>query len=154
MGIIEKAEDSLLKALTYQVFTPKVYFSLGLIYNLKQEFDKAIRCFKKFLFSVETPEAHSELAKALMEVNNTNEAAIHYNRAIVLDPEEPNYYIGRAKWCEAQGLEDLAQEDYRMVLKIDPTYHLEHVVDLIESEEKMDPVTSSRKRNILDKILP
>lgn len=62
LGIIDKAQEKLLKALTFQVFTPKVYFSLGLIFKEKQEFDKAIRCFKKFLFSVETPEAHYDLA--------------------------------------------------------------------------------------------
>ena len=154
LGMYQIAEDKLLKALTFQVYTPKVYFSLGLVYAWKQEFDKAIRCFKKFLFSVETPEAHFELGKAQMAMRQSGEAAIHFNRAIMLDPEEPTYYLERAKCYEAQGLQELAQEDYRYVLKIDPTYHLEHVADLREAESMMDSLNASRKRNILNKILP
>jgi tetratricopeptide (TPR) repeat protein len=153
LGIYDIAEQKLLKALTMQVYTPKVYFSLGLIYNFKQEYDKSIRCFKKFLFTIETPEAHFELGKALMAANSVGEAAIHFNRAVILDPEEPNYYLERAKCYEAQGLNELAQEDYQYVLKIDPTYHLEHVAELRESEEMMDSLNASRKRSILNKIL-
>lgn len=89
-----------------------------------------------------------------MEVRNEPEALIHYNRAIILDPEEAEYYVKRAKCYEAQGLEELAQEDYQMVLKIDPTYHLEHVSSLNRSEKWLDPQTSSKERSILDKILP
>ncbi|CAI2368989.1 unnamed protein product [Moneuplotes crassus] len=154
IGIIAQAEQKLLKALTFQVFTPKVYFSLGLLYNYKKEFDKAVRCFKKFLFNVETPEAHFELGFALMELNSPSEACIHFSRAIILDPEEPDYYLKRAKCYETQGLEELAQEDYDIVLKIDPTYHLEHVSVLHNSEMNMDLNTSLKERELLNKILP
>ncbi|CAI2368185.1 unnamed protein product [Moneuplotes crassus] len=127
LGMIKNSEEKLLKALTFQVYTPKVYFSLGLVYNSKQEFDKSVRCFKKFLFSVETPEAHFELAVALMGLNNPSEACIHFSRAITLDPEESDYYLKRAKCYEAQGLEELAQEDYNTVLRIDPASPQQYV---------------------------
>ena len=154
LGLNDIAEEKLLRAMTYQVFTPKVFFSLGLIYNERQDYQKSIRCLKKFLFSIETPEAHFELGKALMESNNINDAAVHLSRAIVLDPEEPDYYLLRAKCYELQGLQELAQDDYQNILKIDPTYHLEHVDELRESEEFMDTSTVQKKRDLLNKILP
>lgn len=130
-----------------------MYFSLGLIYNQKEEFEKAIRCLKKFLFTIETPEAHFELAKALMGNDEVGDAAIHYNRAVVLNPAEPNYYVERAKWYEAQGLQELARQDLQNVLRIDPTYHLEHVYDMNESEKMADTMNASYKREFLNKIL-
>ena len=97
LGLIATAEEKLLRTLTFQVFTPKAYFSLGLIYNEKAEFDKAIRCLKKFLFTIETPEAHFQLAKALLANDEAGDAAIHFNRAVVLSPNEPTYYLERAR---------------------------------------------------------
>ena len=154
LGLYDIAEEKLLRAMTYQVFTPKVFFSLGLIYNEKRDYQKAIRCLKKFLFSIETPEAHFQLGRALMDTNNLNDAAIHLSRAIILDPEEPDYYLLRARWYELQGLQELAQDDYKNVLKIDPTFHLEHVEELRESEELMYTNTVLQKRELLDKMLP
>lgn len=103
---------------------------------------------------METPEAHYELAKALMGLNEYGEAAIHYNRAITIDPEIAEYYLERAKCYEAMGLQQLAQEDYKYVLKLDPTYHLEYVANLKDSESNMDTIKASRQRSILDKLLP
>jgi tetratricopeptide (TPR) repeat protein len=89
-----------------------------------------------------------------MGLNEYGEAAIHYNRAITLDPEIAEYYLERAKCYEIQGLQQLAQEDYKYVLKLDPTYHLEYVANLMDSEAKMDTINASNQRSILDKLLP
>ena len=43
LGIIDSAEEKLLRSLTFQVFTPKVYFSLGMVYSAKEEYEKSIR---------------------------------------------------------------------------------------------------------------
>lgn len=89
-----------------------------------------------------------------MANEEVGDAAIHFNRAVVLDPAEVSYYIERAKWYEAQGLQELARQDYQNVLRIDPTYHLEQAYDMNLSEQYGDSINASNKQNLLDKILP
>ena len=42
--LLEEAESKLIKSLTFQVFTPKVYWSLGLLYSKWEMWEKAISC--------------------------------------------------------------------------------------------------------------
>ena len=84
-----------------------------------------------------------------MANEEVGDAAIHFNRAVVLDPAEVSYYIERAKWYEAQGLQELARQDYQNVLRIDPTYHLEQAYDMNLSEQYGDSINASNKQNLL-----
>ena len=79
LGLVDQAEKKLIKALTYSVHTPYVFFSLSLIFNQTKRHSKAIRCLKKFLTLVETPEAHYQLGLALHEMGHYSDACIHYS---------------------------------------------------------------------------
>lgn len=82
--------------MTFKVFSPQVYYSLGLIQNQFWHFSKSIRCFKKFLSLVETPEAHFQLGLALQESSLHVDACIHFSKAISMNPEQGEYYL---KWA-------------------------------------------------------
>ena len=51
-------------------------------------------------------------------------------------------------------MEELAKDDYQHLLRLDPTYHLEHVQEMEASEEVADGINASKKREFLEKILP
>ena len=72
-----KSEKHLLQSLRFQIFTPQVLYSLGVLYNRKSMWGRAARCLRKYLSEVETAEAHYEMGFALNRLLSHGEAAIH-----------------------------------------------------------------------------
>lgn len=133
---IDKAEEYLNKALLMKIHSPYCYFSLGKVFQAKEKYDESIKFFQKFLKRLDCPDGHYELGRSFMWLDYYEEAIEEYTSFIDVKKHlnlDPAVLLLRAEAYEAIDRPDLAQRDYRHVLRINPNYYspyLEHAQEL------------------------
>lgn len=154
LGQLTYAEQDLLKALTFEVHSPKIFISLGLIYNKKHDWQKAASCITKFLTTVDTPEARFQLGLALIGLKRDSEAVIHLTKAIEMDSSFVEWIELRAQAYDRLGLADLGRRDWNTVAEMKPNYHKEHARSLKKAERGLNERRENYERNLLNRVLP
>lgn len=122
----EKAEEFLYKSILMKIHPPHAYFSLGKLYQFQGRHKEAVEKFVEFLKRLENAEGHYELGRSYMWLGHFEKAIEEYSifiekkRHINLDPA---VLILRAEAFEAIDREDLAKNDYSLVLQINPRFY-------------------------------
>jgi tetratricopeptide (TPR) repeat protein len=151
-----EALELLLQCIGMRVHTPYALYSLGLIYAESDRHDKAVALLRTFLSQVETAAAHYELANCLIKCGENKEAIVHLTRSIELNrPDERSNlvaYILRADLYESIGYQECAQQDYRRVLKVEPTYHLSYLEHAEELEAEGQLKEALAVRTFISKL--
>lgn len=86
-GKIDLAIKWFLKSIKKNENSPQPYFNLGVCYESKREFNKAIEAYKDaILHRLDYPKAHQQLAKLLHQQGDIPNAINHFQEALKYDP--------------------------------------------------------------------
>ena len=96
---------------------PAHLVTLGEQYWQKQDKARAIATWKRIIASAK-PAAFAKLGEVLSEHGSGTEAIANYDKAIQLDPKNPEFYKGRASAHESQKHYDEALADWEKVLSL------------------------------------
>jgi tetratricopeptide (TPR) repeat protein len=108
---------------------------LGLTYMNSGNHAAALEQFR-FAVTEDDPESHNNLALALAETGNSDEAIKHYEKAIELAPENPNYYNNFGLECRIRGqlAEAIECFEHSLYLKKDKFTLLNYGSTLLEEK--------------------
>lgn len=109
------AEDYLLLALNFEMHSPYVFYSLGLLYQELSQFKYSNSFFKLFLQLLDKSDVHFQMAKNYSQIGKYVKSAEHLTKAIEMNKECVEYYRFRAEIYRVIGLTELACDDERMV---------------------------------------
>ncbi|MFI8614142.1 tetratricopeptide repeat protein [Acidovorax sp. NPDC077693] len=103
---------------------------LGAIHRARREDAKALPCLKKVAdIHPADPTAHFNLANALRDLGQSEEAARHYHRALKLKPDLPHGFFHLGNMQHETGKLDLAERSFRRALDLTPD-HIETLSNL------------------------
>ena len=109
------AEDYLLLALNFEMHSPYVFYSLGLLYQELSQFKYSNSFFKLFLQLLNKADVHFQMAKNYSQLGKYIKAAERLTKAIEGNKECVEYYRFRAEIYRVIGLTEMACDDERMV---------------------------------------
>lgn len=102
-GKIDLAIKWFKKAIKKNENSPQPYFNLGVCYEAKQEYKKAIDSYKDaILHRLDYPKAHLQLAKLLHRQGNIPDAITHFQQALLYDSSLTEATITVARLLVAQ----------------------------------------------------
>ena len=110
----QNAENYLLLALNFEIHSPKVFYSMGLLYqNLKQYYYSNI-FFKLYLRLIDDDNVYYLRAKNYYYLGNYLKAAKEMTTAIEMNNEIDYYYKFRSDIYNKLGLNEISDEDINM----------------------------------------
>ena len=110
----QNAENYLLLALNFEIHSPKVFYSMGLLYqNLKQYYYSNI-FFKLYLRLIDDDNVYYLRAKNYYYLGNYLKAAKEMTTAIEMNNEIDYYYKFRSDIYNKLGLNEISDEDLNM----------------------------------------
>ena len=110
----QNAENYLLLALNFEIHSPKVFYSMGLLYqNLKQYYYSNI-FFKLYLRLIDDDNVYYLRAKNYYYLGNYLKAAKEMTTAIEMNNEIDYYYKFRSEIYNKLGLNEISDEDLNM----------------------------------------
>lgn len=113
-------------------------FGKGLIYSKLEEYKKAIVCFNKILDEYNFSPAFYERGKAFRRINMDEEALNSFERALLLDPENPIILLQKADLLIEMGKFDDSLDILDSVISIYPdlnhAWHLKGDIELIQGK--------------------
>ena len=110
----QNAENYLLLALNFEIHSPKVFYSMGLLYqDLKQYYYSNI-FFKLYLRLIDDDNVHYLRAKNYDYIGNYLKAAKEMTTAIEMNNEIDYYYKFRSEIYNKLGLNEISNEDLNM----------------------------------------
>ena len=110
----QNAENYLLLALNFEIHSPKVFYSMGLLYqNLKQYYYSNI-FFKLYLRLIDDDNVYYLRAKNYYYLGNYLKAAKEMTTAIEMNNELDYYYKFRSEIYNKLGLNEISDEDLNM----------------------------------------
>ena len=107
----KESEDYLLLSCNFELHSPYVFYSLGLLYNEIKEYKYAINFFKLFNQLIDNSEVHFNLAKNYFLDKKYVNAGKEINKAIELNKNIIEYYIFRKNLYNFIGLKESANKD-------------------------------------------
>ena len=110
----QEAEDYLLLALNFELHSPYVFYSLGLLYQEISQFKYSNIFFKLFNQLLENTDVHFQMAKNYSQINKFIKAVEQLTKAIELNKECPDYYKFRSEIYNLIGMKEMANEDEKM----------------------------------------
>jgi adenylate cyclase len=91
---IEKATELVQKALALDDSLPYAYYTLGYIYLMKRQHDKAIAHYERAIdLNPNVAHSHAQLGVALNYVGRPEDAIVSFKKAIRLNPIPPSFYF-------------------------------------------------------------
>ena len=108
------AEDYLLKALKFELHSPYVFYSLGLLYQELKEYNNSNKFFKLFFRLMNNADLHFQMGLNYFYMKDYINAAEELSQAIELNSECPEYYQFRSEIYKKMGLKEMEEEDFRM----------------------------------------
>jgi len=135
------------KTIEYSGDYPTAYFNLGLAYYHRADFNRAEQTFKAYESKVPNdPEVHQNLGEVSIKLGKDKEAEGYFLKAIALDANYANAYIGLAKlWLERgdikqsekwlQGFYALQSENPKHYYELATIYHKKTEVALQNLEK-------------------
>jgi tetratricopeptide (TPR) repeat protein/HEAT repeat protein len=91
--------------------------TLGEQYWQKGDHARAMATWKR-LVNANKPAGYAKLGELMKEHGNKVEALANYNKAIQMEPKNPEWYRGRADYYEGDKQYELALKDWEMVLSL------------------------------------
>lgn len=111
----QEAEDYLLLALNFEMHSPYVFYSLGLLYQEVSQFKYSNSFFKLFLQLIDNADVHFQMAKNYSQIGKYIKTAEQLTKAININKEEAEYYKFRSEVYKLIGLTEMANDDEKMV---------------------------------------
>ena len=108
------AEDYLLKAVKFELHSPYVFYSLGLLYQELKEYQNSNKFFKLFHRLMDNADLHFQMGINYFYIRDFINAAEELTKAIDINNECAEYYQFRSEIYKKMGLKEMENEDFRM----------------------------------------
>ena len=110
----QNAENYLLLALNFEIHSPKVFYSMGLLYQELKQYSYSNIFLKLFIRLINTDNAHYIRAKNYVMLGDYLKAAKEMTIAIDMNEECDYYYKFRSEIYNKLGLNEIANDDLNM----------------------------------------
>ena len=110
----QNAENYLLLALNFEIHSPKVFYSMGLLYQELKQYSYSNIFLKLFIRLINTDNAHYLRAKNYVMLGDYLKAAKEMTIAIDMNEECDYYYKFRSEIYNKLGLNEIANGDLNM----------------------------------------
>ena len=110
----QNAENYLLLALNFEIHSPKVFYSMGLLYHDLKQYSYSNIFLKLFIRLINTDNAHYIRAKNYVMLGDYLKAAKEMTIAIDMNEECDYYYKFRSEIYSKLGLNEIANDDLNM----------------------------------------
>ena len=110
----QNAENYLLLALNFEIHSPKVFYSMGLLYHELKQYSYSNIFLKLFIRLINTDNAHYLRAKNYVMLGDYLKAAKEMTIAIDMNEECDYYYKFRSEIYNKLGLNEIANGDLNM----------------------------------------
>ena len=110
----QNAENYLLLALNFEIHSPKVFYSMGLLYHELKQYSYSNIFLKLFIRLINTDNAHYLRAKNYAFMGEYLKAVKEMTIAIDMNEECDYYYKFRSELYNKLGLKEIANEDLNM----------------------------------------
>ena len=110
----QNAENYLLLALNFEIHSPKVFYSMGLLYQELKQYSYSNIFLKLFIRLINTDNAHYLRAKNYAFMGEYLKAVKEMTIAIDMNEECDYYYKFRSELYNKLGLKEIANEDLNM----------------------------------------
>ena len=114
------AENYLINALKFELHSPYVFYSLGLLYQDMNNYNNSIKFFKLFNRLLDNADVHFQIALDYFNLKDFVNAAEEISKAIDLNNDCAEYYLFRSEIYKNMGLKEMENEDdymYRYINK-------------------------------------
>ena len=108
------AENYLINALKFELHSPYVFYSLGLLYQDMKDYKNSIKFFKLFNRLLDNADVHFQIALNHFNLKDFVNAAEEISKAIDLNNDCGEYYLFRSEIYKNMGLKEMEDEDYYM----------------------------------------
>ncbi len=131
IGYIIEARDYFEKVLQFYSKDKDAYYNLGLIYCVREKFDKGIQMMQRLVsFYPNEGESYTKLGIGYELAEQYERAMVQYHHAISLNPNIKECYMGLARAFAHKRIWQKAIENFQKALALDP--HDVSLVQLIE----------------------
>lgn len=110
----QNAENYLLLALNFEIHSPKVFYSMGLLYQDLKQYSYSNIIFKLYLRLIDSDYVHYLRAKNYTLMGEYLKAAKEMTVAIEMNNECDYYYKFRSEIYNKLGLKEISNEDFNM----------------------------------------
>ena len=110
----QNAENYLLLALNFEIHSPKVFYSMGLLYQDLKQYSYSNIFFKLYLRLIDSDNVHYLRAKNYTLMGEYLKAAKEMTVAIEMNNECDYYYKFRSEIYNKLGLKEISNEDFNM----------------------------------------
>jgi hypothetical protein len=110
----QNAENYLLLALNFEIHSPKVFYSMGLLYQDLKQYSYSNIFFKLYLRLIDSDYVHYLRAKNYTLMGEYLKAAKEMTVAIEMNNECVYYYKFRSEIYNKLGLKEISNEDFNM----------------------------------------
>ena len=110
----QNAENYLLLALNFEIHSPKVFYSMGLLYQELKQYDYSNIFLKLYIRLIDNDNAHYLRAKNYALMGNYLKAAKEMTIAIEMNNECDYYYKFRSEIYNKLGLNEISNENLNM----------------------------------------
>jgi len=108
------AENYLINALKFELHSPYVFYSLGLLYQDMKDYKNSIKFFKLFNRLLDNADVHFQISLNHFNLKDFVNAAEEISKAIDLNNDCAEYYLFRSEIYKNMGLKEMEDEDYYM----------------------------------------
>ena len=108
------AENYLISSLKFELHSPYVFFSLGLLYQDMNDYKNSIKFFKLFNRLLDNADVHFQIGLNYFNLRDFVNAAEEISKAIDLNKDCAEYYLFRSEIYKNMGLKEMEDEDYYM----------------------------------------
>ena len=108
------AENYLINALKFELHSPYVFYSLGLLYQELKEYQNSNKFFKLFHRLMDNADLHFQMGINYFYIRDFINAAEELTKAIDINNECAEYYQFRSEIYKKMGLKEMENEDFRM----------------------------------------
>lgn len=108
------AEDYLLLALNFEIHSPFVFYSMGLLYQKLNQYEYSNIFFRLFQRLINNDNIHFLIAKNYMLIGELLKAAKEITISIKINKEKDIYYKLRSEIYNKMGLNEMANDDLDM----------------------------------------
>ena len=108
------AENYLISSLKFELHSPYVFFSLGLLYQDMNDYKNSIKFFKLFNRLLDNADVHFQIGLNYFNLRDFVNAAEEISKAIDLNNDCAEYYLFRSEIYKNMGLIEMEDEDYYM----------------------------------------